>query len=183
MRTRPFVLSVLALAAAAWPAAARAGAQTRFGEEDGVRAVAVAGEKVVIRFTGRSAAALKRVRGRFVEVSCVDLPPRDGLIHGDVIDGGQLSTSQRVPRRGTRMVLRDMRRPDVCFVTSTAKGRRVRVTAVVSDDGRGYWTDGARHVVGPVTTREGRRLFYEDEGAETVRTNIFGAASWLIDAG
>jgi hypothetical protein len=142
MRGRPLVLAVLATTLAL-PAAAHA-AQTRFDEADGVRAVVVPGEKVVIRFTGRSAAALKRVRGRLVEAHCTDLPPRDGRIHGNLDRLLQAIDRQRVPRRGNRLVVREARRPDICFVESFARGHQLSVVAPVTDDGRALVDEAAR---------------------------------------
>ena len=99
---------------------------------DGVRA-SIAGSRLVMRFTGRSAAAFRAIAGHRVKVLCSAVPPSDLL--GSVIDGPSLSVRVvRVPRHGGVVALRTPRAHDDCAigdgrhlvteVQPTARGRR-----------------------------------------------------------
>jgi hypothetical protein len=101
---------------------------------DGVRA-SMRGSRLVVRFTGRSAAAFRAIAGHRVKVLCSAVPPSDLL--GSVIDGPQISVRVvRVPRHGGVVVLRTLRAHDECGIADgrhivtlfrpTARGRRFR---------------------------------------------------------
>ena len=91
------------------------------------------GGRLVIRFTGRSAAALRAIAGHRVRVLCSAVPLADLL--GSVVDGPLLSIRiVRVPRHGGVVALRTPRAHDDCGigdgrhlvteVQATARGRR-----------------------------------------------------------
>ncbi len=99
---------------------------------DGVRG-SILGGRLVIRFTGRSAAAFRAIAGHRVRVLCSAVPPADLL--GSVVDGPLLSIRVvRVPRHGGVVALRTPRAHDDCGigdgrhlvteVQATARGRR-----------------------------------------------------------
>jgi hypothetical protein len=90
--------------------------------EDGVRA-SLAGTRLTIRFTGRSRAALARVAGRRVSITCSAAALPEGLVNpGAVMDGFQLMRA-RVPRhsRVLRARVRSSIHPDICSITDDGR--------------------------------------------------------------
>jgi hypothetical protein len=109
------------------------------GHEDGVRG-SVAGRRLTIRFTGRSRAALARIAGRRVSVTCAAAARSGGLAGpGASLRGYQLMVA-RVPRHGRTLHARARAgvRPDICSITDDGDAvARVAPTAV----GRAALTD------------------------------------------
>jgi len=103
---------------------------------DGVRVKAVAGGTLIVRFTGRSAAAYRRsIAGHRTKVLCID-PPGTALL-GGVSEFGELAAATvRAPRRGG--VLRVKIAPahrDLCTISV---GKRTVAVIAVGAAGRRY---------------------------------------------
>jgi hypothetical protein len=103
---------------------------------DGVRVKAVAGGKLIVRFTGRSAAAYRRhVAGHRTKVLCIDTPGTTLL--GGVPDLGGLSTATlRAPRHGGALRVRIApAHRDLCVISV---GKRTVAMVTVSASARRY---------------------------------------------
>ncbi|HEV7494530.1 hypothetical protein [Baekduia sp.] len=103
---------------------------------DGVRA-SIVGGRLVMRFTGRSAAAFRAIAGHRVRLLCSAVPPSDLL--GSVIDGPAISVRiVRVPRHGGVVALRTPRAHDDCGI---ADGRHLVTEAQPTARGRRYLSE------------------------------------------
>jgi hypothetical protein len=103
---------------------------------DGVRG-RFSGKRLMVRFTGRSAAAVHKIAGRRVQVSCVVRPPRV-LFGGAAASPVVHAAVVRVPRRGAtlRVVLRGT--GDVCLIVDDGKSVAL---VLATADGRRWWAD------------------------------------------
>jgi hypothetical protein len=103
---------------------------------EGVRA-SVSGRHVAVRFTGHSAAALHRIAGRRVFVTCVQRPAPE-LFGAGVRPLVSSSAVVRAPSHGATLRATVRRPGDACMVVDG--GKQVAI-AVTSDAGRRWWDD------------------------------------------
>jgi hypothetical protein len=110
------------------------------GPGDGVSGRVVAGDRVVIRFTGKAAKAYRAIAGHRVEVACLAAPPAV-LLGSALAWRAPTITKVRVPRRGG--AIRAAAKPgnrDVCVV---GEGQRTIATVLLSKAGRRFVGDFA----------------------------------------
>ncbi len=103
---------------------------------DGVRG-GFSGTRLTVRFTGRSAAAVHKVAGRRVLVSCVVRPPRT-LFGGALRSPSPHTAVVRVPRRGSTLTVALRGIGDVCGIVDDGKGV---ATVLATATGRRWWAD------------------------------------------
>jgi hypothetical protein len=111
---------------------------------DGLRA-SIAGGRLTVRFTGRSAATLREAAGRRVSVLCAE-PVADVLFGSadEDLAGAFDQEIVRAPRRGTVLRVHVRNAADLCSieddgerlatVAATARGRRWQAETVASDE-------------------------------------------------
>jgi hypothetical protein len=103
---------------------------------DGVRGT-FSGKRLVVRFTGRSAAAVHKVAGRRVRVSCVVRPPR--VLFDEVGASSAVhSAIARAPRRGATLRAALPGAGDLCLVFDEGK---MVAFVLATANGRRWWAD------------------------------------------
>lgn len=103
---------------------------------DGVRGT-FSGKRLVVRFTGHSAAAVRRVAGRRVRVSCIVRPLRV-LFGGKGAAPAGRAAVVRVPRRGATLRVALRGTGDLCFIADDGK---LVASVAPTDTGRRWWAD------------------------------------------
>lgn len=103
---------------------------------DGVRG-RFSGKRLTVRFTGRSAAAVHKVAGRRVLVSCVVRPPRS-LFGGALRSPSAHTAVVRVPRRGSTLTVALRGTGDVCAIVDDGKWV---ASVLATATGRRWWAD------------------------------------------
>ncbi|MDX6717261.1 MAG: hypothetical protein QOH30_3819 [Baekduia sp.] len=108
----------------------------RVGSGDGVRA-RFSGRRLTMRFTGRSAAALRTVAGRRVLITCVVRPDR-GLFGGALQPPVEHDAVVRAPRRGATLTATLPGTGDVCAIADDGKPVAIAPATVA---GRRWFAD------------------------------------------
>lgn len=104
--------------------------------DDGVRG-RFSGKRLTVRFTGRSAAAVHKVAGRRVLVSCTLRPPR-ALFGGTLGSPSSHTGVVRVPRHGSSLTITLRGTGDFCTIVDDAK---LVASVLATTTGRRWWAD------------------------------------------
>jgi hypothetical protein len=103
---------------------------------DGVRGT-FSGKRLVVRFTGRSAAAVRKVAGRRVRVSCIARPPR--VLFGAAASSPAVDAAVvRAPGSGATLRATLRRTGDMCLIVDEGK---LLALVLPTAAGRRWWAD------------------------------------------